>query len=218
MSRKYLALVGELLLSAAALLLLFVGYQLFFTNIESGSRAEALSEQIQQSFVAPSDAVTPVEIAVAEEVFEGVALLYVPALKDDLWGMPILSGVTDRVLAAGVGHYPGTALPGEVGNFAIAGHRATNGEPFARFERLQAGDLVIVQTSNGYYSYELVADQKIPDSDVWVIGETPQGVISEPAPIITLTTCDPRWRSTQRWARWGKLVSFSETAPEELLR
>lgn len=215
MSSKRLALVGELLILAAAVLALFVAYQLFFTNIEAASKAETISERIQQSFVdAPGDEL--VEIQVADVTFQGVGLLYVPALRDDLWGMPILSGVTDPVLAAGVGHYPGTALPGEVGNFAIAGHRATNGEPFARFERLRAGDLVFVQTADGYYSYELVADQKIADSEVWVISETPEGVISAPEPIITLTTCDPRWNSTQRWARWGKLIGFSESIPEEL--
>jgi sortase A len=146
----------------------------------------------------------------------GFALLYIPALKEDVWGLPILEDVTEGSLAMGAGHYSETAMPGEVGNFAIAAHRATYGEPFAFFERLTAGDKVIVQTAEGFYTYQLFADQKIKTEEVWVISEQPAGVVTTPKAIITLTTCDPRWNSTQRWARWGELIGFSVTAPEEL--
>ena len=60
--------------------------------------------------------------------------------------MPIVQGVRLEDLAAGVGHYPATALPGRIGNFAVAGHRATNGEPFAALDQVRAGDAVVVET------------------------------------------------------------------------
>ena len=69
---------------------------------------------------------------------EAFALLRIPRLGED-YRVPIVEGVSLEDLAAGVGHYPDTALPGEVGNFSVAGHRATNGEPFAYLDQLRNG-------------------------------------------------------------------------------
>ena len=193
-------------------------YQLWFTNFESDRQALQVSERLIAEFSQNPEslAATASESVNEEEVFSGFALLYIPALKDDVWALPILDNVSEGALAKGAGHYPDTAMPGELGNFAIAGHRATYGEPFAYFERLKVGDRVIVQTVQGFYTYELFADQKIQETEVWVISDQPAGIVSEPTAIITLTTCDPRWYSTQRWARWGELIEFSITAPKEL--
>ena len=60
--------------------------------------------------------------------------------------MPVVEGVSLDDLAKGVGHYPKTVLPGEVGNFAVAGHRATHGEPFAYLDEVRKGDAVVVET------------------------------------------------------------------------
>jgi sortase A len=218
MNSRIVKLVGELAVLAGFVLCLHVVYQLWFTNFESDRQAAQVSDQLVEDF---SKATKSVASTASEEIIEeadhgGFALLYIPALKNDVWALPILSDVTDADLALGAGHYPESALPGEIGNFAIAAHRATNGEPFAYFEELKAGDRVIVQTSQGFYTYELFADQKIQESEVWVISKQPAGIASSPTALITLTTCDPRWNSTQRWARWGQLVDFSITAPKEL--
>jgi sortase A len=219
--RKWLALVGELLIIGAAGIGLFVLYQLWFTNLTSDGLANSLSVEVQRDYQ-DRTALTPKEaVAIAateEDSLATLGLLYIPRLANDVWALPIVAGVTPRHLAVGVGHYPSAALPGEVGNFAIAGHRATYGEPFARFERLQSGDLVVVRTSDGFYSYQLFANQKILDNETWVLDAIPEGVVAEATELITLTTCDPRWNSTRRWAWWGKLVSFSTQSPEVLSR
>jgi sortase A len=214
---RLLALIGELAVLAGLVVSLQAVYQIWITNFESDQKALQVSEQLIAEFSKDTKVqdVEPLTLS-KEQDFGGFALLYIPVLKEDVWALPILDDVTEDSLAKGAGHYPETAMPGEVGNFAIAAHRATYGEPFAYFERLTAGDKVIVQTAQGFYTYQLFADKKIQESEVWVISELPSGIVSEPKPLITLTTCDPRWNSTQRWARWGELIEFSTTAPEEL--
>jgi sortase A len=106
----------------------------------------------------------------------------------------------------------GTAFPGNAGNFAVAGHRATHGEPFARFDLLNEGDEVVVETVDGLFTYSLVTDSKVTPEDVWVVGPRPDIDQLKSLPpgskIITLTTCDPRWSSENRWVWFGVLDSF----------
>ena len=232
MHRKVLGVVGELLITFGLIALLYVGYSLWFTNAISDlnaresaqrflSRVEvAVAEPEQQQAPTELEPQDETEVAARFEPVEPFGLLYIPRLASDVWAEPLVSGIYYRALASGVGHYPTTELPGEVGNFAIAGHRASNGEPFARFERLQAGDRVFVQTLDGWFEYELSKDMKIQEDEVWVLADSPDGQGFEPgAKLITLTTCDPRWNSYQRWAWWGVLVATYplEETPAEIL-
>lgn len=213
-------LTGEILVTLGILVGLYALYQVSFSNTLADSSAVAITQEIEKKF--NFSKVTSAQVDT--EVFdldpkpdEGFALLYIPRLKADVWGTPIVEGTSYKALASGVGHYSKTELPGEIGNFAIAGHRATNGEPFARFEILQAGDLVYVRSSEGWFTYELFQDQKIPKTGVWVLEDRPNGVITDSSQLMTLTTCDPRWNSTQRWAWWGKLIYAGPDAPRELV-
>jgi sortase A len=133
----------------------------------------------------------------------------IPALN--LKDFPLLQGIEESDLAKGIGHYPGTAMPGGLGNFAIAGHRAGNGEPFAEFEKLVAGDKIYVQTADATYVYSLEYDTKVKPSGTWVIDTNPKNMpVDNTRKLITLTTCDPKWNSTHRWVWWG---SLSEIIP-----
>lgn len=216
MSRKLYALLAELLFTASAVVVLFLVYQLWFTTELAKSVQSETSEQFQGLLQSPATIQSdqPVASLIETAEIQGVGLLYIPALRDQVWGLPVVSGVDARALANGVGHYSTTALPGEIGNFAIAGHRATDGEPFAYFENLRVGDLVYLQTNVGWFSYELVQDQKIQETEVWVLGNDPIGLGEQR--LLTLTTCDPRWSSTRRWAWWGVQKSFSRDAPSEV--
>lgn len=213
MSKKLFGLFAEIFFTAGAVVALFILYQLWFTT------AVAKVEQVQIASAIARELPTAresqqAEVAQVIEIGEisGIGLLYIPALRDQVWGLPIISGTSERALAQGVGHYSKTEMPGEIGNFAIAGHRATYGEPFAYFERLREGDQVFIETSVGWFSYELVRDQKIQETEVWVLDDDPIGLGEQR--LLTLTTCDPRWNSTRRWAWWGVQVDFSQQAPE----
>ena len=227
MLRKTIGVIGELLITFGVVALLYVVYTLWFTNAVADANANALRDRFEllvdmqehpeNYSLRPAPAV-PVEPEPEAEPTEPTkpsftkvdpfGLVYIPRLEKDVWAEPLVSGVYYRALASGVGHYPTTEWPGEVGNFAIAGHRATNGEPFAYFEKLKTGDRVYVQTLDGWFEYELKLDKKIQEDEVWVLNDVPAGTGFAPgSKLITLTTCDPRWNSYQRWVWWGELVA-----------
>jgi sortase A len=124
-----------------------------------------------------------------------------------VWQTPILHGVGDDELQSGVGHYPNSALPGEPGNFALAGHRTAHGEPFTAFDQLKSGDEIIVRIGEDQFVYTLVRDAVVDPSDTWVVSQraADQLLASTNDAIITLVTCTPKWSTSQRWVWWGVL-------------
>ncbi len=110
--------------------------------------------------------------------------------------MPVVEGVELHDLARGVGHYPETARPGQVGNFAVAGHRATNGEPFADLDQLRKGDVVVVETRSRLVHLRRGPDPDRAADDTWVLDPVPGKPDATPTQqLLTLTTCNPRWAS-----------------------
>ncbi|MDC0769285.1 class E sortase [Streptomyces sp. HD] len=131
--------------------------------------------------------------------------------------VPVAEGVSKSgVLNKGyVGHYPGTQQPGQAGNFALAGHRNTHGEPFRYVNRLVRGDTVRVETRSATYTYAV--DRTLPQTaahDGSVIRPIPRSTVrpghgyTEPGYYLTLTTCTPEYTSKYRLVVWGKLVSM----------
>ncbi|EGX58651.1 hypothetical protein SZN_16825 [Streptomyces zinciresistens K42] len=130
--------------------------------------------------------------------------------------VPVAEGVgRGGVLDKGyVGHYPGTQQPGRAGNFALAGHRNTHGEPFRYINRLVPRDVVRVETRDAVYTYAV--DRTLPRTaprDGGVIRPVPRSVVrpgygyDAPGSYLTLTTCTPEFSSKYRLVVWGKLVS-----------
>jgi len=185
-------------------MLLFVAYQLWWTNVVAAQRTEQAAQRAEQLIDSPQ---APAWTGGQPPTGTAFALMYIPRLRDRVWRLPVIQGVGVDQLAAGVGHYPKTAMPGQVGNFAVAGHRATHGEPFAEFDRLKDGDKVYLKTRDTWYVYQLYRDKIVAPIENWVISPQPFG--DQPGTnqrLITLTTCNPRWASWQRWAYWGELV------------
>ncbi|MFD4738274.1 class E sortase [Streptomyces virginiae] len=130
--------------------------------------------------------------------------------------VPVAQGVDKRaVLDKGyAGQYPGTAGPGERGNFALAGHRNTHGEPFRYINRLRAGDELIVDLRGRRYTYVVGKIlNETTERDTGVIAPMPRSVVKpdqgygEPGAYITLTTCTPEYSSKYRLVVWGTLRS-----------
>ena len=103
----------------------------------------------------------------------------------------IVEGVAAAQLRGGPGHYPGTALPGQAGNAAVAGHRTTYAAPFSQLQALQVGDPVYVLTGQGRFRYSVVSTRAVAPTDVAVLDQTPSAQL-------TLTTCNPRYSASQR--------------------
>lgn len=148
------------------------------------------------------------------EVF---GVLRVPRFGDD-FEVPIVAGVDDDALTSGVGWFSDTQRPGQLGNFAVAGHRITNGQPFLDFPELQAGDKVEVETRTHVYTYELQnsgSDTTVDFSEIWVVQPVPEkakvakGQKSTAKPtqsLLTLTTCSEIFHTNNRSVAFGVLV------------
>ena len=203
-ARRVTGVLGELLITAGVVVLLFVGYQLVWTNVQADRAADAKSDRLEQDWEKRGPAAPEFDLPLQRG--EAFAILRIPRLGEN-YRVPIVEGVSLEDLAVGVGHYPDTALPGEVGNFSVAGHRATNGEPFAYLDQLRDGDAVVVETGTTWYTYEVIDEYIVQPTQVGVILPVPNEPEAEPRKaLMTLTTCNPRWASYERLIFHAELV------------
>nr|WP_229897553.1 class E sortase [Streptomyces finlayi] len=202
--------VGELFITFGVVMLLFVTYQLWWTNVRAGMQADGAAHSLQDGWEkAKQDGAKP---AGAFEPGQGFAIMHIPKLDVKV---PVAEGIDKhKVLDRGmVGHYADgglkTAMPGDKqGNFAVAGHRNTHGEPFRYVNKLVKGDKIVVETQDTFYTYEMTsALPQTSPSNVGVIQPVPPGSgFTKPGRYITLTTCTPEFTSTYRLIVWGKMV------------
>jgi sortase A len=100
------------------------------------------------------------------------------------------------------GHYPDSAMPGEKGNFAVAGHRSR--AIFWDLDRLDEGDEIVVETRDHWYIYEVTHRRIVKPSAVEVVSSDPPGESADQ--LLTLTTCNPKWDNYQRLIVHARLV------------
>lgn len=209
-------LLGEAFISTGVLMLLFVAYQLWWTNVlagqEAGGAAQSLQDQWGKGGKKGESGLDPERRADDFAPGEGFAILYLPKLDVRV---PIAQGTSKpKVLDKGlVGHYDKqpfrTAMPWDKkGNFGLAGHRNTHGEPFRYINRLVAGDDIVVETATKFYTYKMA--NRLPStspSNTRVIEPVPVGSgFEKPGRYVTLTTCTPEFTSKYRLIVWGKMV------------
>ncbi|MFD3452079.1 class E sortase [Streptomyces sp. NPDC058691] len=199
---------GEVFITFGVLMLLFVTYQLWWTNVLAHQQAGGAANNLQKQW--EGDKATPRDPGTFSPG-QGFAIMYIPKLDVKA---PIAEG-TDKhkVLDKGmIGHYDGqleTAMPWDkTGNFALAAHRNTHGEPFRYVNKLVDGDKVVVETETTYYTYEVTSMlASTPPSNTSVIKPVPDGSgFTKPGRYITLTTCTPEFTSKYRLIVWGKMV------------
>jgi sortase A len=174
--RSRLRSVAYATLSLGVALLGYVGYQLWGTGIETARAQSHLRSQLAHGF--PSRPIP------------GGAIGYIVIPKMHL-NMAFVQGVGLSALSEGPGHYPQTPLPGQGGNVAIAAHRTTHLAPFWSLDSLAKGDQILLQTRGGTFIYQVVWKGVGPPSATWVLNQSR-------TPILTLTTCNPRFSATQR--------------------
>ncbi|MFH8451184.1 class E sortase [Streptomyces fungicidicus] len=198
--------IGEVFITCGVLMLLFVTYQLWWTNVRAHAQAGKEVSDLQ------SDWANGAGKPGAFEPGQGFALLHIPKLDVVV---PIAEGINSKkVLDRGmVGHYAEgalkTAMPdAKTGNFGLAGHRNTHGEPFRYINRLEPGDPIVVETQDQYFVYKMASVLPVtPPSNVSVLEPVPKGSgFTGPGRYITLTTCTPEFTSKYRLIVWGKMV------------
>lgn len=202
--RRLVGWTGEVLLTAGVLLLLFAAWQLWWTDVASNRVQAHTVSTLEEGF---AEAPTPGD-TVPQELSSGeaFAIVRIPRFGAD-YARPVLEGTSRDTLEEGVGHYAGTALPGEVGNFAMAGHRTTYGRPFHTIDTLEVGDTVVVETEDGFSVYEVSSSEIVLPTDVEVIEPVPgePGVAPEVA-MMTMTSCHPKYSATERFIVHGTLL------------
>jgi sortase A len=191
----------------------YVAWQLIGTNIVSERRQTELVEQLQGRWSTQPG--TELSRADPVRLGEASALIRIPRFGDD-YVMPVLEGVGEDELSSGFGHFLNSAGPGRKGNYALAAHRVTHGEPLRDMPSLRPGDTVIVETRGMVNTYEIDTDpnQLVVDlSEVWVLAAQPlnprtTGVQPDDDPrLLTLVTCAELFHTDDRMVVFGHLVA-----------
>ena len=165
--------IGELLITLGIVLGLFVVYELYITDLFGAQKQAAAQEQMQQmwaaddpTLTAPTSGPTPsapeqvVDPADRERRYatvtgEGFANIYIPVFGAD-YVYPIVEGTTTDDLYGKPGHYDDTQYPGELGNFAVAGHRVSKGSPFNALDTLNSCDAIVIETEDTWFVYRVL--------------------------------------------------------------
>lgn len=211
---RLLRALGWLLIGGGVVMLLYLVYLLWYTNLVHGRlQADLLDEwslrhgPVEEALPAERVGGAPVAenappkvgAAYAAMWFERPGTRHRPA-NDNI--MYVVEGVTREALKQGPGHYPDTAAPGSPGNFGVAGHRTTYGAPFYHLDQLQEGDEIhVVDRYDREWVYRVTDTEVVLPDDTWVIGPDPLGTGRA---MLTLTTCEPRFSAAKR------LIVFAE--------
>lgn len=200
-------LLGAVLILSGLGVLGYVAWQYWGTNVVAKQQQAEIRQIISDDWKNGTDG-------------NNIGLLRVPRFGKE-YEVPIVKGFDQDSLSKGVGMYEEAALPGELGNFAIAGHRVTHGEPFRDFLKLKKGDVVTVETRTAVFTYELRNDgdsvtldftvgwplQQVPDPDMR--GEPPS------AHVLTMLTCAELFNTRNRNVVFGDLVKIVDKSDPE---
>lgn len=193
---RALDMLGRSLITIGLLMLGFVAYQLWGTNITEARQQRALENQYKQ----PDFTVTVPKLG------EGVGRIRIPAMKLDKM---IVAGVSWKALKKGPGLFPNSPLPGQFGNVAIAGHRTTFGAPFEDIDKMAKGDTIEIDTPRGTFTYTVTGPPRIvPPSAVEVV-ET----LDKRRALLTLVSCHPKWTAARRIIVVAEMTPTEQTQP-----
>ncbi len=221
-------MLGELLLTLGVVALGYAGWQFTLADTVMGEQqqqaAQAFAAELGPTIVAPAQTEVrtdppPAESAAADRA--SFAVMYIPRLGE--FERTVGEGTSRAVLDSleqGLAHYSDSALPGELGNFAVAGHRNGQGGPFTHLDEMRIGDRIYVQTSEAWYIYEFRNHEYVAPTGVGVVAPVPQQP-QTPADdrYLTLTTCNPEWSPEGRLIAYATMVGWQSAAegmPAEL--
>jgi sortase A len=201
---------GELMITFGLIVLLFAGYEVFGNSAKVQDEQNSLNDELAQQWdnptVGPSGPVNNGPAAPGKNL---VGRLYIPKI-DKEW--VVVNGVRPQDIKYAPGHYPETALPGQVGNFSVAGHRIK--KIFWRLDELKPGDVVGVETQTNWYVYKVVGHEIVKPSAVEVVAPVPDKPGQKPTQaLLTLTTCNPKFNNYQRLIVHAQLAGTVQRDP-----
>lgn len=196
--RRVVTAIGVILLISGLCVIGYFAWQYFGTNIVAKQKQAEIKKQTKIQWEKGVDG-------------DAIAMLRVKRFGSD-YEVPIVRGFDDGALARGVGWDPESEKPGEIGNFAIAGHRVTHGEPFSKFPKLEKGDLVVIETRRDIFTYRLRnpgTSITVPFTTPWPLWRVPHpdGRNKQPTErLITMLTCSELFHTENRSVVIGELV------------
>jgi len=211
MMRKAVALLAGALIAAGLVVAGITAYKVI--DPQAPAREQALQQQLATQWKAPAPKATAPTAGrvptVTVRAGQPFALLRIPALGRD-WKFAVVEGATLAQLSTGPGHVTGTQLPGQVGNFAVAAHDITAGNPFLHLKSLRAGMKIYVTTRYATYTYVVTGEHVVRYTDVSVLAPVPGSPGAMPTSAhITLITCTP---VTLLFTPWRVIVTGVLTA------
>jgi sortase A len=224
-----IGVAGELLITAGVFVLLFLGWQIWLNDIIEGAAQDQQAQQLSQTWKHDAAVAPPLKtsspthplVMSAPANAKKFGILYVPRFGSK-WERPIAQGVgvADVLDAIGVGHYPGTAMPGQVGNFAIAAHRHAYGGGFENLHLLHVGDHIYIGTKDGWYEYTFRDIEYVTPTQVNVLQPVPmQPGVAPVDRLITMTTCNPFFSTAERMIAFGvfdRWYPYADGPPKEI--
>ena len=167
------------------LILLVIGISIIFSvvykRIETNKKQNELKEVLQKVIKEEANSSEIVEKNDINDLgYEPIGLMEIPSIN---LSQGVVEGVTDDIMQYYIGHFQGSAKPGEKGNFSVAGHRISNySEAFINLYKLKHGDLVHVKSRGKEFIYEVEENFIVDPEEVEVLDETENATI-------TLITC-----------------------------
>lgn len=232
MLSKVLGGLGRALMAAGVLVLLFIVYQLWGTNIHTARAQDSLGKEFEQILARAGIDEAPdaadIEIPEPTETSEPSDPAHVDVVEagpvaDDVdlpsYGDPmariqipsigvdniVVSGSDLQQLKRGPAHHADSPLPGQAGNVAMAGHRTTYGAPFHNFDQVEVGDHIVTTTVQGDFVYEV--------NDVFIVKPHQVEILDDMDDNrITLIACHPKYSLRERIIVTGILLG--QPAPQ----
>lgn len=226
--------IGEILITIGIVVMLYVVWQMWVGDIIYGAQNNAAAADLAEEWDASADALpipdTPAPVQTPDPTIpvptwepvvldepanaEVFGIMRIPRFGPE-YATKVAGGVTraGTLDSIGIGHYPGTEMPGEVGNFAVAAHRTTFGAPFSRIAELHVGDAIVIETEVGWYTYRFRTLEYVRPSEVEVLADVPQAPETPAGErYLTMTSCSPRFSLAERIVGYGVFESFQPRA------
>jgi sortase A len=200
---------GQTLITAGVVILLFVVYELWWTGLTTRHEQHQLLNTLHRQWTHGVTIADP-------PLGSGIAILRIPRFGRH-YAFVVVQGTSTADLIKGPGHYPGTAMPGRLGNFSVAGHRTTYLHPFYNLNQLKTGDPIVLETRTTWFTYRVQdiphtsakGQEIVSPSDVAVAYPVPDQPNPHKPPtqrVLTFTSCNPRYSASQRIVVHGLLV------------
>ncbi|GAA2512257.1 class E sortase [Pilimelia columellifera] len=183
---------GELMITVGMVILLFAGYEVWGKTAIVDAAQSDLDTALSQQWDVPAGATAPAKPSGKPPPGGAVARLHIPRL-DKRW--VVVEGVDPKDIEFAPGHYPKSAMPGETGNFSIAGHRVRS--TFWDLDDMRVGDPIVVETQTDWHVYTVARSKIVKPTAVEVVNARPPG-FDRGSKLLTITTCNPKWDNYER--------------------